>query len=86
MKVGASRKWGHHESECNDNPANRKNNPGSHGNNKRPYPANDSSAGGKRRFSKEEFVAKMKAKRELEHNQYKVHCLEYEGNDEYDEA
>ena len=28
----------------------------------------------------------MKAKRELEHNQYKAYCLEYEGNGEYDEA
>lgn len=85
-KCGYCGKWGHHESECNDNPANRKNNHSSHGNNKRPYPANDSSAGGKRKLSKEEFFAKMKAKRELEQNQYDAYCLEHEGNEEYDEA
>ena len=28
----------------------------------------------------------MKAKRELEHNQYEAYCLEFEGNEEYDEA
>ena len=86
-KCGYCGKWGHHKSECNDkNPANRKNNPVSYGNNKRPYPANDSSAGGKRKISKEEFIAKLKAKRELEQNQYDAYCLEHEGNVEYDEA
>ena len=63
-------KWGHQESECDNNPANRKFNsvPPS---NKRTYPsANGSSAGGnKRKFlSKDEFLANLKAKRELEQN------------------
>ena len=80
-------KWGHHKSDCNENPANRKHNPVSYGG-KRPYPANNGSAGGnKRKFlSKEEFIANLKAKRELEHNQYEAYCLEQEGNGEYDEA
>ena len=87
-KCGYCGKWGHHESECNDNPANRKYNPVSHGSKRPYYPAtNDSSAGGtKRRLSKEEFLAKLKAKRELEQNQYEAYCLEHEGNGEYDEA
>ena len=85
-KCGYCGKWGHHKSECNYNPVNRKYNPVSHGS-KRPYPATkDSSAGGtKCRLSKEEFIAKIKAKRELEHNQYEVYCLKHEGNGEYDE-
>jgi hypothetical protein len=80
-------KWGHHESECNKNPANRKHSPAAHGS-KRPYSANTGSAGGnKRKFlSKEEFVASMKARRELEHNQYEAYCLEHEGNEEFEEA
>ena len=83
-KCGYCGKWGHHESDCNENPANRK--PVSYGG-KRPYPANNGSAGGTKRkyLSKEEFLANLKAKRELEHNQYEAYCLEQEGKGEYDE-
>jgi hypothetical protein len=86
-KCGYCGKWGHHESDCNENPANRKHNPAAAQGSKRPYSANNGSAGGnKRKFlSKEEFVASLKAKRELEHNQYEAYCLEQEGNGEYEE-
>ena len=77
---------GHHKNECNDNPVNRKSNPVSYGNTKRPYLANDSSAAGKCKLSKEEFIAKLKAKRELEQNQYDAYCLKHKGNVEYDEV
>ena len=85
-KRGCCGQWGHHESECNDNPANRKNNPVSYSNSKRPYPANDSSAGGQNsRLSKEELLANLKAKCQLEQNQYKAYYLEQEDSGKYDE-
>jgi hypothetical protein len=60
--------------------------PAAHGS-KRQYSANTSSAGGNKRpfLSKEAFAAKMKAKNELEQNQYDAYYLEFEGNDEYTE-
>ena len=52
--------------------------------NMRATESNDSSSvGGKHKLSKEEFLAKLKARRELEHNQYEAYFLKHEGNDEY---
>ena len=82
---GYCNKYGHHESDCTNDPANKKT--AAHGS-KRQHSANTSSAGGNKRtfLSREAWAAKKQAEKLAQNKEYDAYMLDFTGNaDEHSE-